>query len=160
MLQGGLIMRSKILLSLFSLFIIICFSISVSHAGEKQFRVGMTWLVKDVANFGNNMPPMVTYDRYEVTRVSGGKVTWIKTTLNKKKKPFAGTEGFEFTFPILKVKDLAPGKDVRVKVAGRTFRCRKIVSAGGTVWRSLDYPLIAVKEDFGNQKRVIVEFNE
>lgn len=123
---------------------------SLSFGGD--FRPGMSWVVQDKGLF-------LSFDRFEVLKVENGKVTWKKTTLNKDKQPFAGDKGNVFTFPILKADQLAAGKEEEIEAAGRKFRCRRIESDAGIVWRSLEYPLISVRERVGESQRDLVEFN-
>lgn len=116
----------------------------VASNSQKSFRVGMSWLVKDVR------PNFTSYEQYEVTKVEEGKVTWRQTLLNEDKKPFKGDKkGREFTRAILKVSDLAPGTTETIKAAGRSFECRKITTSDGNVllWRSLEYPIISVRNE-------------
>lgn len=120
-------------------------------ASEKPFRVGMSWLFKDESAF-------VSYERWEVVKVEKEKVTFHVTTLNAKKEPFAGDQGIDSPLPILKVKDLLPGKEEKIEAAGRTFLCRKIESPGGTTWRSLEYPLISIRQETEDSKKEVVEF--
>ena len=125
---------------------------SNSNSDSTSYTVGMSWLMKETNDV------MTTYKRFEVLSVEGDKVTWRSTVLNKDKEPFAGDKGRALTLPMISVEALDPGSEETLSAAGQSFRCRKIVSAGGTVWRSLAYPLITIKMRSGSDKNDLVEW--
>ncbi len=129
-------------------------------------KKGRTWMYKSATEM-ENMDPMITYMKYEVTEVTETGATFKVFIYDKDKKPMAGMEEgteskIEFRKPEFPGGEQPPqpeGSGVEdggiLEAAGRKWATQKTTTKSGgnenVIWMATEMPGLIIKAEFGGK---------